>query len=128
VIVVVGTNDTLASPGAQLDYFQAVLDRMGREAVDSFARFFVLPQADHGLSGRSHNVDGDGKEIPVQPIPSAYDRAGLLTSWGEDGKSPGKSVTVTAGERSLPMCSYPEYPKYTGGPAAVASSYRCAPQ
>ena len=53
LIVVIGTNDTLASPGAQMAYYQSVLDKMGRPAVDSFARFFVLPQTDHGLSGRT---------------------------------------------------------------------------
>ena len=30
MIVTIGTNDTLASPGAQLDYYQSVLDAMGR--------------------------------------------------------------------------------------------------
>jgi hypothetical protein len=128
LIVVVGTNDTLASPGAQLDYFQAVLDRMGRPAVDRFARFFVLPQADHGLTGRSYGVDGNGRETAVQPIPSTYPRVDLLVDWVEYGKAPGKAVTVTAGDRSLPMCSYPEYPKYVGGPPETAASYRCAAQ
>jgi hypothetical protein len=126
LIVVIGTNDTLASPGAQLDYYQSVLDKMGRGAVDSFARFFVLPQTDHGLGGRSYVVDGDGKAVTPQPIPNAYDRFGLITDWVEKGKAPGKSVVVTAGERSLPMCSYPEYPKYKGGPAGQASSYECS--
>ena len=51
LIVAIGTNDTLASPGAQLDYYQSVIDKMGRAAVDRFARFFVLPQTGHGLSG-----------------------------------------------------------------------------
>jgi hypothetical protein len=32
------------------------------------------------------------------------------------------SITVTAGEKSLPLCSYPTYPKYVGGPAISASS------
>jgi len=126
LIVVIGTNDTLASPGAQLAYYQSVLDRMGRVSVDSFARFFVLPQTDHGLAGRNYNVDGDGKEIAVQQIPSTYNRLGLIVDWVESGKAPGKSVTVTAGERSLPMCSYPEYPKYSNGPAGSANSYSCA--
>jgi feruloyl esterase len=126
LIVVIGSNDTLASPGAQLAYYQSVLDRMGRQAVDSFARFFVLPQTDHGLGGRNYNLDGDGKEITVQPIPNTYDRLSLIVDWVENGKAPGKSVTVTAGERSLPMCSYPEYPKYSNGPAWSASSYTCA--
>ena len=127
LIVAIGTNDTLASPGAQLDYYQSVLDTLGRPAVDSFARFFVLPQTDHGLNGRTYNVDGDGNQVAVQPIPNTYDRLGLIMDWVENGKAPGKSVLVTAGERSLPMCSYPEYPKYVRGPAGLASSYACSP-
>ena len=42
LIVAIGTDDTLASPGAQLDYYQSVIDKMGRTKVDSFARFFVI--------------------------------------------------------------------------------------
>jgi feruloyl esterase len=125
LLVVIGTNDTLASPGAQIAYFQSVIDRMGRAAVDSFARFFVLPQADHVLNARTSGVDGDGKEIAVQPIPNTYDRIGLMTGWVEQGRAPGNSVTVTAGDRTLPMCSYPEYPRYASGPAGAASSYTC---
>ena len=125
LIVVIGTNDTLASPGAQLAYYQSVLDKMGRAAVDSFARFFVLPQTDHGLAGRNYSVDGDGKEVAVQPIPSAYNGLGLIVDWVENGKAPGKSIPVTAGDRSLPMCSYPEYPKYSNGPVGSESSYTC---
>jgi feruloyl esterase len=126
LIVVIGTNDTLSSPGAQLAYYQSVIDKLGRAAVDSFARFFVLPQTNHGLSGSTYKVDGEGKEIPVQQIPNVYDRLGLIVDWVENSKAPGMSVTVTAGERSLPMCSYPDYPKYAGGPAGTASSYSCA--
>jgi hypothetical protein len=126
LIVAIGTDDTLASPGAQLDYYQSVIDKMGQAKVDAFARFFVLPQTGHGLSGRNYTVDGDGKTIPAQQIPSTYDRVGLLTDWVENNKAPGKSVAVTAGERTLPMCSYPAYPKYTGGPQGAATSYKCS--
>jgi hypothetical protein len=126
LIVAVGTNDTLASPGAQLDYYQSVIDTMGRSTVDAFARLFVLPQADHGLSAKSYTVDADGKTIPVVPVPSTFDRVSLLVDWVENNKAPGRQVIVTAGERSLPMCSYPEYPKYVGGPVETASSYACA--
>ena len=125
LIVVIGTNDTLASPGAQIAYYQSVLDQMGRRAVDSFARFWVLPQTDHGLSGRPYAFNGDGQAVRPEQIPNTYDRIGLITEWVEKGKAPGRSVTVTAGERSLPMCSYPEFPKYRGGPAGEAGSYTC---
>jgi feruloyl esterase len=60
MIVTIGTNDTLASPGAQLDYYQSVLDRMGRATVDGFARLFVMPQTGHGLSGTNYGVTARG--------------------------------------------------------------------
>jgi len=120
-----GTNDTLASPGAQLDYYQSVIDTMGRVKVDSFARLFVLPQTGHGLSGTNYSVDGEGKSIPTAPIPNAFSRFELLVDWVEKDTPPPMAVTVKAGERSLPMCSYPEYPKYVGGPTGAAASYLC---
>jgi hypothetical protein len=126
MIVTIGTNDTLASPGAQLDYYQSVLDRMGRAAVDRFARLFVMPQTGHGLSGTSYGVSGEGKTIPPAPIPNRYDQLGLLFDWVEKGVAPAMSVTATAGERSLPLCSYPSYPRYRTGDPASASSYECA--
>jgi feruloyl esterase len=126
MIVAIGTNDTLASSGEQLDYFQAVLDRMGRPSVDRFARFFVMPQAGHGLSGMSYGTDGSGRAVPSQPIPNRYDQLGLLIDWVENGVAPGMSVTLTAGERSLPLCSYPAYPRYRAGAPSSASSYECA--
>ena len=126
MIVTIGTNDTLASPGAQLDYYQAVLDRMGRATVDRFARLFVIPQAGHGLSGTSYTTDGNGKTIPATPIPNRYDQWGLLFDWVEKGAAPPMSVVLTSGDRSLPLCSYPSYPRFTSGPSGEASSYRCA--
>src|SRR5687767_2895663 len=126
MIVTIGTNDTLASPGAQLDYYASVLQTMGRATVDRFARMFVMPQAGHGLSGTSYTTDGTGKTIAAMPIPNRYDQWGLLFDWVEKGTAPPMSVVVTADDRSLPLCSYPSYPQYTAGPAGAASSYRCA--
>ena len=125
MIVTIGTNDTLASPGAQLDYYQSVIDRMGRAAVDRFARFFVMPQTGHGLSGTNYNVDGEGRTLPSLPIPNRYDQLGLLFDWVEKGQAPGMSVTVTAGDRSLPLCSYPSYPRFRMGDVQSANTYAC---
>ena len=130
LLVVIGTNDTLASPGAQLDYYQALIDKLGQAKLDSFARLFVLPQTNHGLGGNSYGTDGEGKTITPAPIPNTYDRVGVLMDWVEAGKAPGKQIVVTAGERSLPMCSYPAYPKYMNGSTdattVAANSYTCA--
>jgi len=123
MIVTVGTNDTLASPGAQLDYFQSVIDKMGQDQVDAFARFFVIPQTGHGLTGVSYSVNGDGQTIPVTQIPAQFDKMGMLMAWVEKNQAPPKVLVVTSGNRSLPLCSYPNYPQYVGGPVESASSY-----
>jgi hypothetical protein len=126
MIVTIGTNDTLASPGMQLDYYQSIIDKMGRDTVDAFARLFVLPQTGHGLSGSSANVNGAGQSIPAARIPNQFDKQGVLIAWVEQNKTPDKTLKVTAGNRSQLLCSYPNYPKYVGGPPESAESYTSA--
>jgi feruloyl esterase len=126
LIVTIGTDDTLSSPGSQLDYFQSVLDKMGRDTVDTFARFYVIPQVGHGLSGRSSATTGDGKSVPSFAIPNQYDKTALIIGWVERNEAPSKTLVVTAGGRGLPLCSYPNYPRYKGGPPESAASYESA--
>jgi feruloyl esterase len=85
-----------------------------------------MPQTGHGLSGSNYTVDGTGKEITSQPIPNSFDQVGLLFDWVEKMAAPGMAATVTAGQKSLPLCSYPAYPRYRTGSPAAASSYECA--
>ena len=125
VIVAIGTNDSLASPGAQLDYYQSVLDKMGRASVDEFARFYVIPQTGHGLTGSTYAMNGDGRAIPATQIPSRFDRISMLLDWVEKGAAPPRSATLTGNAGSLPLCSYPTYPRYNAGPPADAASYTC---
>ncbi len=125
---VIGTNDTLASPGAQLDYYQSVVDTMGQASVDAFARLWVLPMTNHGTGGTAYGVNGDGQPNPTFNIPNNYSRTSMLVNWVERGLAPDLSPVVSNGARSLPMCRYPAYPRYLGGglPATAASSYECA--
>jgi hypothetical protein len=126
MIVTIGTNDTLASPGAQLDYYAAAIERMGRRTVDRFARFFVIPQANHGLSATTAEIDGQGRPVERSPLPTSFERFAHLVDWVERGVPPGSALTLTGGGRTMPLCSYPSFPKYVGGITAEASSYRCA--
>jgi pimeloyl-ACP methyl ester carboxylesterase len=126
MIVTIGTNDTLASPGAQLDYYQSVIDTMGRSTVDGFARLFVIPQAGHGLTGSNYGVTGTGETIPIAPLANAYNRIDVLVDWVENRTAPPLHATVSSGNRSLPLCSYPMYPRYVSGPRTEATSYICA--
>ncbi|HTR01524.1 MAG TPA: tannase/feruloyl esterase family alpha/beta hydrolase [Candidatus Acidoferrum sp.] len=125
LIVTIGTDDTIAAPGEQLNYYQTVLDTMGRANVDKFARLYVLPQTGHGLTGRSAAIDGDGNAIMPTEIPSRVDRFALLTQWVEQGKAPAMAVEVSGQNATRPMCSYPDYPRYQGGDVNSAASFTC---
>lgn len=126
LIVAVGTDDSLAPTGAQLDYFQSVIERMGRSNVDDFARFYVMPQTGHGLSGNYYRTDGSGAEVEVRPIPNQIDRLAMIMRWAEEGIAPGMSEVVTSAAGALPLCSYPTYPRYVTGPETSVDSYGCA--
>jgi len=125
MVVTIGTDDTLASPGAQLDYYQSVIDRMGRSTVLSFARFFVIPQANHGLRGQNAARDGNGGVVAQAPLAVTFDKVSMLLDWVERGTAPALHGRVTTGTRSLPLCSYPMYPHYVSGSPEDAGSYLC---
>ena len=96
---------------------------MGRDTVDAFARFYVIPQGSHMLGGSNYNVNGDGETIEVNRIPSQFDKQSMIMAWVERNEAPDKTLVVSSGNRSLPVCSYPNYPKYINGPVNEASSY-----
>ena len=133
IIITIGTMDNIASPGAQLDYYQSLLDKMGRKTVDNFARLFVVPQAGHGLSGRSYKMNGEGKPVEVKniPAPNGADNMDLIVAWVENNEAPAKTLVIDTkgriGEKKegagYLLCSYPNYPKYIGGPVDQAASY-----
>jgi feruloyl esterase len=132
IIITIGTMDNVASSGAQLDYYQSLMDKMG-QTLDDFARLFVVPQAGHGLSGKSYKVNGEGKSVAVRnlPTPDAIDNMDLIMAWVEKNQTPAKTLVVDEkGHIGLKpdvkgylLCSYPNYPKYVSGPADLGSSY-----
>ena len=50
----------------------------------------------------------------------------VLVDWVEREIVPSKTLTLSGGAGSMPLCSYPQYPRYVSGPASAATSYRCA--
>ena len=133
IIITVGTQDFIASSGAQLDYYQSLKNKMGQRNLDKFARLYVVPQAGHGLSGKSYKMNGDGETVEVKNIPSpnSNDKMDLIISWVEEGSAPAKTLVVNSEGRigvksegkGYLLCSYPNYPKYIGGPQDQVSSY-----
>jgi hypothetical protein len=133
IIVTIGTMDNVASSGAQLDYYQSLINKMGQKKLDNFARLFVVPQAGHGLSGKSYKVNGEGKPVAQRNIPSpnSNDKIDMIIAWVEKNQAPPKTLVVDEKGRistkpegkGYLLCSYPYYPRYVGGPAEQVSSY-----
>jgi len=106
---------------------------MGRTTIDKFARLYVVPQAGHGLSGRSYKLNGEGKPVEVKniPSPSGSDNMDLIMAWVEKNQAPAKTLVVDPkgkiGEKQegagYLLCSYPNYFKYVVGPTDQVSSY-----
>jgi feruloyl esterase len=133
IILTVGTQDFIASSGAQLDYYQSLINKMGQKKLNKFARLYVLPQAGHGLSGKSYKMNGDGETVEVKNIPSpnSDDKMDMIISWVEEGRAPAKTLVINREGRigvkpegkGYILCSYPNYPRYIGGPQDQVSSY-----
>jgi feruloyl esterase len=134
IIINIGLMDNIASPGAQLDYYQSLLDKMGRKTIDKFARLYVVPNGGHGLAGKSYKANGEGKPVEVKniPAPSGDDNMNLIMNWVENGIAPAKTLFIDPkgkiadkqeGKGYL-LCSYPEYAKYSKGPVDEVTSYK----
>ena len=133
IILTVGTQDFIASSGAQLDYYQSLINKMGQKKLNKFARLYVVPQAGHGLSGKSYKMNGDGETVEVKNIPSpnSNDKMDMIISWVEEGRAPAKTLVINNEGRigvkpegkGYLLCSYPNYPRYIRGPQDQASSY-----
>jgi hypothetical protein len=136
IIITIGLMDNIASPGAQLDYYQSLLDKMGRETIDKFARLYVVPNGGHGLSGKSYKLNGDGKPVEVKNIsgPNGSDNMDLIMAWVEKNQAPAKTLVIDPKGKisekqegtGYLLCSYPNYPKYVSGPADQVTSYKSA--
>lgn len=133
IILMVGTQDFIASSGAQLDYYQSLINKIGQKKLDKFARLYVVPQGGHGLSGKSYKMNGDGEIVEVKniPAPNSNDKMNMIISWVEEGSAPPKTLVVSSEGRigvkpegkGYLLCSYPNYPRYIGGSQDQVSSY-----
>ncbi|WP_414939194.1 tannase/feruloyl esterase family alpha/beta hydrolase [Amycolatopsis sp. cmx-11-51] len=110
-----GAADELVSSRSTAEYFGRVQRTVGRQATDRFARFYVVPGANHVNVGAA--------------FAAGWDSLGALETWTGQGKAPVHPVVTdvnpTAGQRTRPLCQYPTWPRYTGGDPDNAHSFTC---
>jgi feruloyl esterase len=121
LVWVSGAADIISNPRSQMRLYDEVVKKNGKTAVDAGVRYYVLPMGDHGLNSRS---------ATGQPMPSAWNPAGALRDWVEQGVAPadapvlatysGETITATR-----PMCRYPAYPQYVAGSPTWATAFSC---
>ncbi len=117
LIVLENLADYAQSPYAGIQYYESVVAKMGKGAVDSFMRLYTAPGVDHVGSGAPANAD-------LFPA---------LVDWVERGRAPSRlqlveqpvqaPFTVT---RSRPLCEWPLWPRYRSGDPNDAGSFACS--
>jgi feruloyl esterase len=112
LILTHGTADDLISPHNSESYYDIQIAAFGQPAVDAFVRFYEIPGYGHGAG----------------PYNLGYDGLGVLDAWVDQGRAP---ETIPSRDnnpgatRTRPMCRWPTWPRYTGGNADEAASFRC---
>ena len=109
-----GWADPQIPAASSVQYYQRVLDTMGRSATDT-ARLFMVP-------GMNHCGGGTGT--------TTFDMLAALEQWVEQGKAPDRipASRVTDGktERTRPLCAYPQVATYSGsGSTDDAANFTC---
>lgn len=111
-----GTADELVGHRSAEEYFGRVRGVMRERAVDRFARFSLVPGANHA------NVETE--------FTAAWNSVGALEGWVERGVAPARPVVGdkgATGPRRRPLCAYPAWPEYAGtGAPDRAASFTCA--
>lgn len=116
IIWLQGDDDPSVSPLGNAKLFQSIVDKMGKENVSEFMRFYLVPGLAHG----------GGRFSPT------WDNLTALDNWVENGVAPAHPIVLDATKsqtkgRTRPLCEYPTWPKYKGdGDMALASSFICA--
>jgi feruloyl esterase len=108
-----GWADPAIQPEHTVNYYNSVLDKMGKNQ-DNWMKLFMVP-------GMGHCSGGAG--------PNQVDWMGTLETWREKGESPlfiiGKG-TVDGKPMTRPVCPYPQVATYNGsGDTNSAASFVC---
>jgi feruloyl esterase len=117
LLLVDGWADTAVPPKVAINYYNAVVKKLGARTVKESMRFFMVP-------GMGHGPGTTGAEN------FNFDALGLIEQWKEHGKAPDELIVshfrsgVEVGRRLV--CRYPQVAMYKGsGDQEDPQSYTC---
>jgi feruloyl esterase len=115
-----------------VNYYQDVINTMGKRQADSFVRLYMVPGMQHcggGPGANSFGANGEGARDPQRNLRMA------LEEWVEKDTFPPSIVAAkyTPSDEShppamtRPLCTYPSFAKYKGsGDRNEAANFVCA--
>jgi feruloyl esterase len=117
LLLVDGWADTSVPPKVAINYYNAVVAKVGARGVKESMRFFMVPGMGHGPGTTgAENVN--------------FDALGVIERWKEKGETPDQLVVAhfkdgkETGQRLV--CQYPQVAMYKGsGSPEDAKSYSC---
>ncbi|WP_454667117.1 tannase/feruloyl esterase family alpha/beta hydrolase [Acinetobacter calcoaceticus] len=123
--------DKAQSPYTGLNYWDSVVQKMGKDIVEQFFVAYVVP----GLPHTSNGIAAGSSNASAWGISGQVDLLAALDAWVVSGEKPSNNMIVK-NQNNLPpyetissklMCRYPYYPHFIGDIklANKAESYRC---
>ena len=118
VLMYHGWADPGIAPQNSVNYYDSVVETLGKAAVSNSIRLFMVP-------GMGHCQGGDGT--------STFNLMDPMSTWVEHGKAPDRieASRVRAGktDRTRPLCPYPQVAVYKGsGSADESANFSCKVQ
>ena len=126
-----GWMDSLIPPGGSVNYFERLMERYGRQEVDTFARLFMVPGMDHCAFGPGANSFGNYLPVPADAQHNAFL---ALQKWVEAGVAPDQLIAtkyindnpVGGVAFTRPLCVFPKVARYGGaGSSSDAANWSC---
>ncbi len=117
LLLVDGWADSAVPPKVAINYYRAVVRKLGAEKVKASMRFFMVPGMGHGPgTGGDENFN--------------FDALGLIEQWKENGKAPDELIVTHfkngKGIGTRLVCQYPKVAVYRGtGNVEDSASYSC---
>ncbi len=130
-----GWSDAAISPLNSINYYQSVVEKMGKPQTDSFVRLYMVPGMQH--CGGGTGPDEFGAYGVSQVNDPQHNMYLALEQWVEKGTAPPTFIaSKTEGEgpaakiiMTRPLCPYPQRANYKGiGDTNDATNFACAPE
>jgi feruloyl esterase len=128
-----GFNDPAIPAVGTIQYLDSVIATVGRPAVSSGIRLYMVPGMLH-CSGGPGATDFGQDQDPAEPFDAQHNIISALEQWVEQGAAPDTIIATKfpaddptrPARMTRPLCPYPALPSYVSGDPNNAKSFTCA--